>query len=167
MYMAKEREQKLARLLYVEQGKTAKEISTLIGVSEQTISKWVNKYGWRDQRNAIVANPGIREDNIKQLINGLTEQRLELTVQLREAETKGESSTAFDIRKQLSQIDDAVSKWNKTLQNVKKESQISLSVYLSVMEMIFDSLRQFDEKLFLKMIDFQEHHLNDVSLRFK
>lgn len=165
--MAKEREQKIARLLYVEQGKTAKEISSLIGVSEVTLSKWVTKFGWRDQRNAIIANPGVREDNIKQLINGLTEQRLEVAAQLRDAEHKGDSQLAFDIRKQLSQIDDAVSKWNKTLQNVKKESQISLSTYLSVMEMIFDSLRQFDEKLYLKMIDFQEHHLNDVSLRFK
>ncbi len=35
------------------------------------------------------------------------------------------------------------------------------------MEMIFDSLRQFDEKLFLQMLDFQEVHLNEVSLTFK
>lgn len=165
--MAKDREQKLARLLYVEQGKTAKEISTLIGVSEQTLTKWVNKLGWRDQRNAIIANPGIREDNIKQLINGLTEQRLELAAQLRDAENKGDSAIAFDLRKQLGQIDDAVSKWNKTLLNVKKDSQISLSVYLSVMEMIFDALRDFDEKLFIKTLDFQEEHLNDASKRFK
>lgn len=165
--MAKDREQKLARLLYVEQGKTAKEISTLIGVSEQTLTKWVNKLGWRDQRNAIIANPGIREDNIKQLINGLTEQRLELAQQLRDAENKGDSILAFELRKQLGQIDDAVSKWNKTLLNVKKDSQISLSVYLSVMEMIFDALRDFDEKLFIKTLDFQEQHLNDASKRFK
>lgn len=165
--MAKEREQKIARLLYVEQGKTAKEISLLIGVSEQTLTKWVNKLGWRDQRNALIANPGVREDNIKQLINGLTEQRLELSGQLRTAETNKDSAAAFDIRKQLGQIDDAVSKWNKTLQNVKKDSQISLAVYISVMEMIFDALKMYDEKLYLKMIDFQEQHLNDVSLRFK
>lgn len=165
--MAKEKEQKIARLLYVEQGKTAKEISSLIGVSEQTLTKWVNKLGWRDQRNAIIANPGIREDNIKQLINELSEQRLNMSRELREAESKKDSALAFDIRKQLSQIDDAVSKWNKTLQNIKKESQISLSVYLSVMEMIFDDLRMYDEKLFLKTLDFQEQHLNDASKRFK
>ena len=165
--MAKEKEQKIARLLYVEQGKTAKEISSLIGVSEQTLTKWVNKLGWRDQRNAIIANPGIREDNIMQLINELSEQRLNMSRELREAESKKDSALAFDIRKQLSQIDDAVSKWNKTLQNIKKESQISLSVYLSVMEMIFDDLRMYDEKLFLKTLDFQEQHLNDASKRFK
>ena len=165
--MAKEREQKLARLLYVEQGKSAKEISTLVGVSEQTLTKWVHANGWREQRNAIISNPSIREDNIKNLINELSEQRLELSRTLRQAEANADLKEAADTRKNLAQVDDAVSKWNKTLQSVKKDSQISLSAYLSVMEMIFDSLREYDEKLYLKLMDFQESHLNDVSRRFK
>ena len=165
--MAKEREQKIARLLYVEQGKTAKEISALVGVSEQTLTKWVSKFGWRDQRNALIANPGIREDNIRQLINELSEQRLELSRQLRDADKSADTALAHDLRKQMYQIDDAVSKWNKTLINIKKETQISLATYLNVMEMLFDALRQHDEKKYLGLLDFQEQHLNDVSLRFK
>lgn len=165
--MAKEREQKLARLLYVEQGKSAKEISTLVGVSEQTLTKWVHANGWREQRNAIVANPTIREDNIKNLINELSQQRLDLSKELRDAEANADLKAAADFRKQLAQVDDAVSKWNKTLQGVKKDGQISLSDYLVVMEDIFDNLRIYDEKLYMKLMDFQEAHLNDVSRRFK
>jgi DNA-binding CsgD family transcriptional regulator len=37
--MAKEKERKLARIMFVEQGKTAKEISRLLSVSEPTLSK--------------------------------------------------------------------------------------------------------------------------------
>ena len=122
--MAKEREQKLARLLYVEQGKSAKEISTLVGVSEQTLTKWVHANGWREQRNAIISNPSIREDNIKNLINELSEQRLELSRTLRQAEANADLKEAADTLKNLAQVDDAVSKWNKTIQSVKKYSQI-------------------------------------------
>jgi transposase len=165
--MAKDREQKIARILYVEQGKTAKEISQLKGVSEQTISKWVGKFGWRDQRNARISSPSLRVENIRQLINELSEQRLEYGRELKEAEAKGDAKELSSLRKQIAQVDDAVSKWNKTLENVGKESRISLTTYLACMEMIFDSLRAYDEKKFFETIEFQEAHLNEVSLKFK
>ena len=73
----------------------------------------------------------------------------------------------MELHKKIAQIDDGVSKWNKTLTNIDKDSKISLSTYLQVMEMIFEALQSHDEALFLKTIDFQDVHLNDVSLRFK
>ena len=165
--MAKEREQKIARIMFVEQGKTAKEISRLLNVSEPTLSKWINLKGWRDERNARLSAPGIRTENIKQLINQLSEERLTLSRELKQAELASDLKRCTELRGSIARTDDAVSKWNKTLENIGKESRISLATYLSVMEMIFDSLRQFDEKLFLQMLDFQEVHLNEVSLTFK
>lgn len=165
--MAKEREQKVARILYVEQGKTAKEISPLINVSEATISKWVNKFGWRDHRNARLSNPSMRTENIRSLINELSEQRLDLSRKLKEAEASGDLDFIKETRKNIAQVDDGVSKWNKTLENITSENRISLSVYLTVMDMVFEAMKAFDEALLLKTVDFQEYHLNDVSLRFK
>ncbi len=145
--MAKEREQRVARILYVEQHKTAKEISGLINVSEATLSKWINKFGWKNERTARLSSPALRGENIKQLINELSEQRLESSRELRQAIEVADLERTTDLRKQIAGIDDAVSKWNKTLQNIHKENQVSLATYLSVMEMIFDALREYDEKL--------------------
>jgi len=165
--MAKEKEKKIARILYVEQQKDAKEISQLIGVSEPTLSKWVNAYGWKDQRNARTNTPAARIDNIKQIINDLSEQRLEEARTLKESEKTGDIEECKKLRTRIAQIDDAVSKWNKTLETVNKDNQVTLSTYISVMEMLFDALKQFDEALFFQTLDFQEIHLNHISMKFK
>jgi transposase len=167
--MAKEREKKIAKVLYVEQLKEAKEISKLINVSEVTLSKWVNENGgaWKIERNAKMSNPNVRTDNIKQIINDLSEQRITLNTQLKQAELNGDLKETGLLRESIARIDDAVSKWNKTLTSIDKESQVTLSTYLAIMEMLFDALKAFDEKLFFSTLDFQEVHLNDVSLKFK
>lgn len=165
--MAKQKEQKVARIMYVEQGKTAKEIAGLLDVTEATIGKWVKKYGWKDSRTARIATPSVRTENIRQIINQLVEDRIQYASELRDAEQEKNAEMVMELHKKIAQIDDGVSKWNKTLTNIDKDSKISLSSYLQVMEMIFEGLRAHDEALFLKTIDFQDVHLNDVSLRFK
>jgi transposase len=167
--MAKEREKKIAKVFYVEQAKEAKEISKLLNVSEPTLSKWVNENNaaWKRERNARMSNPSVRTDNIKQIINDLSEQRITLGGQLKQAEFNNDLEEITRLRESIARIDDAVSKWNKTLTSIDKESQVTLSVYLAVMEMLFDALKAFDEKLFFQTLDFQEVHLNDVSLKFK
>lgn len=158
---------RLARILYVEQGKTAKDTAEMVGVSEATVSKWVNKYNWKGQRAARLTAPMARTENIKQIINQLTEDRILYSQELREAEHNKDAKLVMELYRKIAQVDDAVSKWNKTLTNIDKENRITLSVYLQVMEMLFDELKRFDETLYIKMLDFQEVHLNDVSLRFK
>lgn len=167
--MAKEKERKLARIMFVEQGKTAKEISRLLSVSEPTLSKWINADGeaWRNERNARLSAPKIRTENIKQLINDLSEQRIKLNRELMDAERNGDHDRCSQVRAAIAKVDDGVSKWNKTLETIDKESRVSLATYLAVMEMIFDALRTHDEKLYLQLLDFQEVHLNEVSLKFK
>ncbi len=131
------------------------------------MSKWVNDNNWREERNARLSAPGVRSENIKQLINDLSEQRLSLSRELKEAEAEGDNTLCGEIRSRIARVDDSVSKWNKTLETIGKQNTVSLSTYLSVMEMIFDALRAHDEKLYLQLLDFQEVHLNNVSLKFK
>lgn len=167
--MAKEREKKIAKILYVVQGKDAKEISKLINVSEATLSKWVNENdaAWKRERNARISSPKVRTDNIEQIINDLSEQRITLNSQLKQAEANHDLVETTRLRESIARIDDAVAKWNKTLSSIDKDNQITLSTYIAVMEMIFDAMKEFDETLYFQTLDFQELHLNNVSLRFK
>ena len=165
--MAKEKEQKLARILFVEQNKSAKQIAEMLNVTEATLSKWVAKGRWKDLRSAKLSSPGVRTENIRQIINQLTDDRITYAMELKEAEHEKDAKRVGELQIQIARVDDAVSKWNKTLSNIDKDSKISLSVYLQVMEMIFEGLRAHDEALYLKTLDFQDVHLNGVSLRFK
>jgi transposase-like protein len=163
--MAKDKEKKLAHILYVEQGKDACEISPLIKVSEATLSKWVREGGWKEERDARNSSPHLSVGNIKKIMGSLGEERLKLNKDLREAENNANAEAATDIRKQISRVDDAISKWNKALGAMDKESRVSLSSYLWVMEEIFQALRQFDIDLYMKTLDFQERHIQQMCTK--
>lgn len=163
--MAKDKEKATARILYVEQGKTGKEISMLIGVAEKTISSWVNdsRENWKGLRNARTTSPQKRIENIREIIGTLADRRIQLGRDLLTLEKDGTNETIEAKRKEISQIDDAVSKWNKTLKDLDKENRVSLSAHLKIMDEIFDSMRHFDEKLYYSTIKFQEHYLIVIS----
>ncbi|MDR3350709.1 MAG: hypothetical protein LBN98_03545 [Prevotellaceae bacterium] len=161
--MAKDKERTIARTYFTELGKTCKEISALIGVSEQTLGAWRAKEAWDDIRAARMSRVSVRTDNIRQIINGLAEQRIELDAKLKNAETKGDPEVVAKILQKISAVDDGVSKWNKTLENLTKEDKPSISEHITVMEHIFDKLRKFDEKLYLATIDFQEHYIQQLT----
>lgn len=162
--MAKEKEQKTARILYVEQGKSAKEIAQLLHVTEKTISRWVTRYNWKSLQAAHLSAPQKRVENIKDIINDMAERRLEKVKALRLAEGDGNLEETETLRKEIAGLDDAVSKWNKTLANIDKENQLTLGAYLQVMERIFKALQQHDAHLYMQTIDFQEQHIQDVTI---
>jgi len=70
-----------------------------------------------------------------------------------------------DLRKQAAAIDDAIAKWNKRIENLHKEGKITLSIYMEVMERIFEALRLSNEPLYMQTLDFQENHLEDVAAK--
>ncbi len=165
--MAKKEEKKLAYILFVEQKKTAKEISQLIGVSEKTLSGWINAEDerWKKDQRIRHASPSQRVANIEQIISNLADERIKLSCQLTEAEKGGDAKLAAEIRRNISKIDDAVSKWNKTLRDINKETKVPLATYLEVMQDIFQALQHFNPKLYMQTIEFQEKHIHDVSLK--
>lgn len=165
--MAKEKEKKLAYILFVEQRKTAKEISQLLNVSEKTLSIWINADDerWKKEQRARNTSPANRVANIEQIISTLADDRLRKGAELVEAEKAHDQKLASEIRQDISKIDDAVSKWNKTLRDINKESQVPLATYLEVMQAIFQALQAYNPVLFMQTIDFQEKHIHDASLK--
>jgi len=162
--MAKEKERKTAYILFVNEGKNRKEISQLLGVSEHTVGAWVDKFEWTKERAARNASPTKRIENVKAILAELGEQRLDLSRQLKEAETEGDAERVNDIRTQIEKKDLAVANWNKHLMTIDKDSKISLANYLHVMESIFYAMRLFDTKLYMQTIEFQEYHLHQKTI---
>jgi len=165
MAIKKKNEWRTARSLYIEQGKTAKEIAELLGVTPKTVGNWINDYHWKKERDARMASPANRIENIQNIIGNLSEERLELDRKVKEAEKAEDTDEVNRLYKRISAIDDAVSKWNKTLTTIDKDSKVSLSTYLYVMDMIFKSMNAFNPKLFMDTINFQEQHVNDIAER--
>lgn len=165
--MAKTEQKKQARIDFVERGKSQKELCAKYKVTPQTMSNWVKAGGWKAMRTAYVSNSNAQANNIKELLNGLTEQRLELMNDLKEARrTKADADTINSLMASIARVDDGASKWNKTLENVDKENRISLATYLQVMTELFDALNVYSDKLYLQTLDFQEQFINRISTQY-
>ncbi len=160
--MAKDRERSHARVLYVDKGKTAKQIALEVGVNENTIGKWIEKFNWKKDKAAKILNKESREENIIEIIGSFAAERLELQKDVKTAIKAGDKETANEIRKQIAQIDDSVSKWNKTYETIKKESEISQLVMINVADIIF---KHFDSRyphLQKESTEFQEIFISEI-----
>jgi predicted transcriptional regulator len=163
--MAKDRERALARRMYVEQGKEQKEIAHLLGITEKTVGNWVGKYRWKSQREAHLNSSVQRLENIRKVVSDITEERLRLRREATEAKNRGDDELVREINKQVVGLDDAIAKWNKALAGFEKDNRVTLSLYLEVMDSIFDALARTDRELYLKTLDFQQEHVEAVSIR--
>jgi len=161
--MAKVNEKKTARFMFVEQGKDGKEIAALLGVSENTISKWVNSGGWKEERSARLNDFDNGVKNIKQVLENLSEQTLQLQQARKKAIENDDKAEVAGLDVQAVAISQQVAMYNKTLASFQKENRITLAVYLDVMDDIFDHLRGYDAKLHLSLVDFLEQHTQFIS----
>ena len=170
--MAKNKERRTAKTMFLK-GKSQKEIALAVKVQEKTIGNWVKKYGWLNERDARFNSTKNRIENIKAIISTLSENRLEVDKALQHAK-KEFVETSEDtckeaierLQKEAAVISDEVSKWNKTLENLDKENRISLATKITVMEDIFQDLQNYDSKLFMKMLDFQEQYLTKIASNY-
>nr|DAT37219.1 MAG TPA: Protein of unknown function (DUF1804) [Caudoviricetes sp.] len=171
--MAKEIEKKSARILFIEQGKSSEEIAGQLGVNKRTVDRWATEGEWRKIRDAKANSGKERIERTQLVVDSLTDRRLQVIEQIKEKEAeikyanKEEESSLqkelLELRKECASIDDAIAKWNKRIENLIKGTKITLSMYIEVMESIFEALRLKDEKLYILTLDFQEEHLHEVA----
>lgn len=152
--MAKDQERKLARIMYVEQGKTAKEIAERLNVSENTVGKWIADGGWKEQRTAHLSQPDQLVNSLKELLNSLAEKRIEMN-----------KNSNVEPKEKVA-LSDEISKISKALEAAQKETRIPLSTYLKVMDSIFQALQRKHPKLYLQLIDFQDDHISNIAKQY-
>lgn len=163
--MAKDNERKLAKQLYMN-GKLQKEIAITVNVQEKTIGDWVRKYNWKTERDARFGSSKKQVENIKAIISTMAEERLQVHNDLQKAKANSDGEEIERLQKEAATLDDGVSKWNKTLENLDRENKVTLATYIEVLESIFMDLQNFNPKLFLKTLDFQENHLTKIASKY-
>lgn len=181
--MAKETEQKIAKELYINQNKSPEEIAQKTGVTLRTVQRWIKEGNWKKLRDAKANGSPQRIERTQLVVDSLTERRIQLIKdeketrkELEELEELGDYEDLKEkkallrtqlefLRSEASSIDDAISKWNKRIENLHKEGKITLSIYIEVMERIFEAMRTQNEPLYMQSLDFQENHLEDVSAK--
>ena len=163
--MAKDKEKRIAFDYYTNQGLTAKAIADIVNVSEKTIGDWVEKGNWKAVRDANLNGAQTRSANIKELISELTDQQLEINIEIKEAKAIGDKDRVIALRKQSATISQEVAIQTKALERMDSDNKISLSTYLEVMNDIFKNLEHFDKDVYLKTLDFQESHLSTISIK--
>ena len=155
---------KEAHDLYVRDGMMCKEISERINVSERSVSNWINENDalWKKERQASVISSKKQGDNLKQIINILADQKLELLRMIDEAIAEGDSDKVLELRKQAAGLDNSVAQWGNQLKEVDKKNRIT-AIYIDVMGRIFDAMKAYNAELYFKTLDFQENHLYEAA----
>jgi len=161
--MAKDKERRLAKELFL-QGKRYKEIAQLVGVTEKTLSRWVATGNWKTIRDAKLNTGKTKTDNIKQILSDIADETISLNREI--AETTDREKLK-ELRKQRNQLADEAAKWNKALESLDAENKVSFATYIAVFDEIFKALRDFDQKLYMKTLDFQEQHLQLKANQYK
>lgn len=181
--MSKETEQKIAKELYINQNKTPEEIAHKTGVTLRTVQRWIKDGNWKKLRDAKANGSPQRIERTQLVVDSLTDRRIQIIKdetkarkELEELEELGDYEELKEekailrvkvetLRAEAASIDDAISKWNKRIENLNKEGKITLSNYMEVMERIFEALRLSNEPLYMQTLDFQENHLEDVAAK--
>ncbi|RTY80689.1 hypothetical protein EKL97_10515 [Flavobacterium sp. LS1P28] len=153
--MAKIREQKLAEDLYIKGKRTAKDIAQLVGVSEKTVGDWVEKFKWKERRNALLGSAQNGLLNINNLIDAYAEKLVEME---NDPEAKQDQKT---------KLVDAIAKLNKTKDGFEKEHRIPYNTYINVMDLIMsDMIAKIEPKHHLVLLEFFENHTNELALKY-
>lgn len=155
--MAKDKEKTIAKEMYINQLKNAKEIAGFLGLQEKTVGDWVNKGNWKSERDTQLSMSNKGRECLKKVIANLAERRVEIFAERKIYKQVDDKKTVLALDVEAGSIADQVSKMNATLKNYDQENQMTATVYLEVMQDAFNQLRIYDEKLHLKTLDFQEY----------
>lgn len=159
---------KEAEKMFVAEGLGNKEIARKLGVSEKSVSAWINDNDglWKKKRLADSISTDRRNENINEIINRLAQQKLDLLDLIDKALEKQDDEQVAELRKQASALDNSVAQWRKQREDMNKTNRLDFSIYIEVMDKIFDAMQNADPDLYFRSLDFQEQHLYEISKIF-
>jgi transposase len=163
--MAKIKEKRIAFDYYTNDGYTAKKIAEILNISEKTVGDWVDKGNWKSVRDANMNSSQNRAGKIKELISDLTEQQLEISQEIKDAKAEKDPELVLKLRQQSASLSQEVAIQTKALERLDTDGKIPLGTYLEVMHDIFKNMEHFDRDLHHKTLDFQDSHLNTISIK--
>lgn len=169
--MAKDKERRLAEELFVKQRKTARDVARLVGVTEKTLGKWVDQFGWKERRSASMSNLKAGIENINELINIYTERAI--AIEKEEDIPEGLSNKDLgeykkDRIKEKVGLIDSIAKLNKTKENFEKDHRIPYNVYINVAEQIMAAqIEKMPFSIQPEILDFFEEHINTIALKYR
>lgn len=135
-----------AKLLFIRENITQKEIAERVGVSQQTITRWVNSEKWEELKVSVTIT---REEQLRNLYRQLAE--LNKAIAERDGNRFPNASEADTITKLASSID-------------KLETETGLSEIQSTFTAFLNWLRKFDleeaQRLVVVFDDFIKTKLN-------
>lgn len=163
MARASSTEKRLARIYYVEHGRTAKDIADILGRKPGTVGNWVQNGNWREERNARMFSNDARIREIKEIISNCASERIALAESLKEAQAAGDAEAAKAARVQMVGLSDEVAKWNKTLQTLQSADRVTLAQRLAIQDELFTKLRQALPGIYKEhILPFEERMLQEV-----
>lgn len=125
--MKNDQKKELAKLLFINERLTQKEICNRVDVSEKTLSKWVNADDWKRLRQSLIVT---KEEQLRRIY----EQIDELNVSISQREEGKRYANSKDA--------DTLSKLTASAKNL--ESEASVSDIISVSKKFLNWLRPVD-----------------------
>ena len=122
--LSKAQQKELARIYYVQNGLTAKETAAKVGVSENTLTKWVNEMHWKSLKVAEIS----KKEN---LIAALEDDIIRIREHAKNEQRPLNSSEA-----------DSIYKTSLTIRNLSKD--FGIDVYNAVLQEFFNHTREVD-----------------------
>lgn len=180
--MAKDQEKTLAKESYINHNKSEEEVANKYKISLRTVQRWIKEGNWKKLRDSKANGSDQRIERTQLVVDSLTEKRLQIIEDEKVIRKSLENIEGLDsevinnkrkdlrveqefLRASAASLDDAIAKWNKRIENLNKDGKVTLSVYMEVMERIFEAMRLSNEPLYMQSLDFQENHLEDVASR--
>ncbi|MBL8002385.1 MAG: DUF1804 family protein [Flavobacteriales bacterium] len=149
--MAKTEQKKAARVMFVEHGKSRRDIAALVGVREKTVGDWASDGNWEELRAEHIG----RQENVVRTLKELVQRKAQECLDL-DNDPKadpGVKAKAYD----------ALSKATKALDVARGENDITLSVRVRTMEWVFEELQGAHPDIYRQLLDFQESLLEKAA----
>lgn len=153
MGLSKEAEQEYARILYVSERITAKEIAERVKVSPKTVGAWIEKFGWDKLRKSLLTT---RQNQLVHWYNQLEALNEDIAIRLpRTTDKNGKLiQRAEPIGIPTGGEADIMSKIAANIQRL--ETEIGLGEYVEVSRKLLAFIQSVDlgnAKLFKNYID--------------
>jgi transposase len=146
MTTAKDKSKNVALELYLNTGMTQADIAAKVGVSARTIGTWARKGEWEKKAALRQATPQEVETDLLTILSGLNKKYL-----------------AEEDATERVKLSDQVSKFNKALENLRKDKRMSLTQIIGVLKELLSFAEVHMPKITPMLTELEEKYVRTKS----